>query len=34
MTGQRFYYDCDRDGLPRQWIARVKRAIRSDVNRS
>jgi len=23
------YYDRDRDGLPRQWIARVKRAIRT-----
>jgi starch phosphorylase len=23
------YYDRDRDGLPREWIARVKRAIRT-----
>ena len=23
------YYDRDKDGLPRQWIARVKRAIRT-----
>ena len=23
------YYDRDRDGLPREWIARVKRAIQS-----
>ncbi len=23
------YYDRDRDGLPRGWIARVKRAIRT-----
>jgi len=23
------YYDRDRDGLPREWIARIKRAIRT-----
>jgi starch phosphorylase len=23
------YYDRDRDGLPREWIARMKRAIRT-----
>jgi starch phosphorylase len=23
------YYERDRDGLPRQWIARMKRAIRT-----
>jgi starch phosphorylase len=23
------YYDRDRDGLPREWIARVKRGIRT-----
>jgi starch phosphorylase len=23
------YYDCDRDGLPRAWIARMKRSIRT-----
>ena len=25
----RLYYDRDRDGLPREWIARMKRAIRT-----
>jgi starch phosphorylase len=25
----RCYYDRDRDGLPREWIARMKRAIRT-----